>query len=262
MTGSAGADPKAAFTPRPFPAAMPHGALSEVLPDLFFVTGSVAMPGALPMRFSRNMTVLREGGRLVLINSVRLDEAGLAALEALGSISDVLRIAGFHGADDAFYKQRYGAKVWAIKGQRYTAGFAQNAAPYFEADAEIDAGTSLPIAHASVYVFQCEPSEALLVLARNGGVVVSGDALQHWSRVDPYFNWLGGFVLKRLGFIRAHNVGPAWLKQARPSASELRGVLDLEFEHVLPAHGSPVLGGAKESYRPALERAARKREAG
>ena len=68
-------------------------------------------------------------------------------------------------------------------------------------------------------------------------------------------------MMKRLGFIRSHNVGPAWLKQAKPSASELQGVLGLDFEHVLPAHGAPVIGGAKAAYRPALEQAAAKRAA-
>jgi hypothetical protein len=252
---------RAPVKPRPFPVAAAHGELRELLPDLFFVTGTLSMPGALPVRFSRNMTVVREGKRLVLINSVRLDQAGLSALEALGSVTDVIRLAGFHGADDAFYKDRYGAKVWAVKGQRYTAGFSQDAHEYFQADAEISAGTALPLAGASAYVFGSTPPEALLVLARDGGMVVAGDCLQHWHQVDSYFNWLGAFMMRRLGFIRPHNVGPAWLKQAKPSPDDLRGVLALDFEHVFPAHGAPVLGGAKEAYRPALERAAAKRDA-
>ncbi|HWZ89117.1 MAG TPA: hypothetical protein VNW92_09715 [Polyangiaceae bacterium] len=242
--------------PRPFPAALPHGKLCSILPEVFFVTGTIGFRAPFPMRFSRNMTVIREGRRLVLLNSVRLSEAGLAQLDQLGRVSDVIRLAGFHGADDAFYKDRYGAKVWAVKGQRYTAGFKHDAAEtHFEPDAEIDASTTLPLAAASVYLFGTRPPEALLVLAREGGLVVSGDCLQHWAEVDPYFNWFGAFMMKRLGFIKPHNVGPAWLKQAKPSASELRGVLDLEFEHVLPAHGSPVLGDAKARYRPAIERA-------
>lgn len=40
---------------------MPHGALREILPDVFFVTGTIALPLALPVRFSRNMTVVRDG---------------------------------------------------------------------------------------------------------------------------------------------------------------------------------------------------------
>lgn len=246
---------------RAFPPALSHGDLREVLPGVFFVTGTIGFRAPLTMRFSRNMTVVREGDRLVLVNSVRLSEAGLTALEALGTVTDVIRLAGFHGADDAFYQDRYGAKVWAVKGQRYTHGFDVHATEtHFEPDAEFDASTPLPIRGASVYLFSTRPPEGLLVLAREGGIVVAGDALQHWATKDAYFNWFGGTMMKLLGFIKPHNVGPAWLKQAKPTANELRGVLALEFEHVLPAHGAPVLGGAKSAFRPAIERAALARE--
>jgi hypothetical protein len=238
------------------PPALPHGSLCEVFPGVFFVTGTVGMPGPLPVRFSRNMTVVREGERLVVVNSVRLNEAGLAELDALGRVTDVVRLAGFHGSDDAFFKERYGAKVWAIRGQRYTAGFGGGGEPYFEADAELDETTALPIADAKLHVFSSKPPEALLVLAREGGIVVSGDCLQHWHRADPYFSWLGARMMKMMGFIKPHNVGPGWLKQAKPPARELLSVLDLEFEHVLPAHGEAVVGGARAAFRTALERAA------
>src|SRR5215212_2095891 len=106
-----------------FPPALPHGELREIFPDVFFVTGSIAMPGPVPVRFSRNMVVVRQGARLVLVNSMRLTDGGLRALDALGRVTDVLRLAGFHGADDAFYKGHYGAKVSVIAGQRYQRGF-------------------------------------------------------------------------------------------------------------------------------------------
>jgi hypothetical protein len=243
--------------PRPHPIALPHGEISQVLPDIFCVTGTIGLPGALPLRFSRNMIVVREGDRLVVINSVRLAEAGLKALEALGRVTDVIRLAGFHGADDAFYKERYAAKVWAIKGQRYTAGFDfQASETHLEPDREIDASSELPLRSASVYLFDTRPPEALLLLARDGGIVVAGDSLQNFVRTDRYFNWFGVLIMRLFGFIKPHNVGPAWLKQAKPSARELLGVLELDFEHVLPAHGLPAIGGAKLAFRPALERAA------
>lgn len=240
--------------PRPHPPAHAHGELRELFPGIHFVTGTVAMgPG---IRFSRNMTVVREGNALVLVNSVRLDDAGLKQLDALGDVTHVIRLAGFHGADDPFYKERYGAKVLAIKGQRYTTGFSSDGQePYFEADAGIDATTPLPIGDASIYTFGSTPPEALLVLAREGGIVVAGDCLQHWHTTDPYFSFFGGLMMRMMGFIKPHNVGPAWLKEAKPSADDLRGVLELEFEHVLPAHGAPVVGGAKPAYRAAVERA-------
>ncbi len=95
------------------------------------------MSGPLPVRFSRNMTIVQEGERLVLVNSVRLNEEGLARLDALGKVSDVIRLAGFHGMDDPFYADRYGAKVWAVKGQRYVAGFkTRSERTYFAPDVE------------------------------------------------------------------------------------------------------------------------------
>jgi hypothetical protein len=127
---------------------------------------------------------------------------------------------------------------------------------YFEPDVEVDAATALPIADARIHVFGSKPPEGMLVLARNGGVLVAGDALQHWHRVDDHFSLLGGLMMRRMGFIKPHNVGPAWLKQAKPPSSDLLQLLAFDFEHVLPAHGEPVLGGAKAAYRAAIERAA------
>lgn len=241
--------------PRPFPAAMPHGALREVLPGIHFVTGTVAMPGPIPVRFSRNMTVVREGERLIVINSVRLDEAGLAQLDALGRVTDVVRLAANHGMDDPFYKDRYGAKVWAVKGQRYTAGFdTSSAKTYFTADAEIDAASELPLPDARLYVIASNPPEGLLLLERHGRVAIAGDCLQNWEKADAYFSFLGRHVMGAMGFLAPHNVGPGWLKQGKPPKPDLRGILELGFTNVIPSHGEPVLGDALTRYRPAIER--------
>jgi hypothetical protein len=239
---------------RPFPPALPHGELREVLPDTFLVTGTVQLPGPMPVRFSRNMTVVRDGERLVLVNSVRLDEAGLAALDRLGKVTDVVRLAGFHGMDDPFYKERYGAKVWALRGQRYTSGFAPGGEPYFTPDVEMDAKTALPLEGARLYVIDATPVEGVLLVDRSGGIAITGDCLQHWHQPDAYFSWMARIMMRMMGFIRPYNVGPAWLKQARPPRAQLRGILDLPFASVLPSHGAPVVGDAREHYRPAIER--------
>jgi hypothetical protein len=247
-----------AHSPRPFPPALPHGQLEEVLPGLFFVRGTIGMPGPLPVRFSRNMTVIRDGERLILVNTVRLDESGLASLDKLGKVTDVIRLAGNHGADDPFYADRYKAKVWVLKGQRYTAGFDTKAPDtYFTPDAEADATTTLPIANARLHFIHGDPPEGLLLLPHDGGTIIAGDCLQHWASTDAYFSWLGSIVMKLMGFIKPHNVGPAWLKQTKPPKEELRAILDLPFVNVLPSHGAPVLGNAVELYRPAVERAAK-----
>src|SRR5687768_17538536 len=115
--------PRRPLVTPPFLPAWPHGALVEVFPDVFFATGSIRFPGPIPVFGSRNMTVVRDGTSLTLINTVRLDDAGLAALDALGRVENVVRLAGFHGSDDAFYKDRYGATVWAVPGHVYARGF-------------------------------------------------------------------------------------------------------------------------------------------
>lgn len=249
--------PPMALIPRPHPPALPHGALREILPDVFFVTGTISFPGPLPMRSSRNMVVVREGERLVIVNSVRLDEAGLAALDALGKVTDVLRLAANHGMDDPFYAARYGAKVWALKGQRYTAGFdTSNPDTYFTPSVEIDAGTKLPLAGASIHRIESTPPEGLLVLPQHGGVIVAGDCLQNWAAPDEYFNWLAKIVMRPMGFMKPYNVGPGWLARGKPPAADLRAILGLPFANVLPGHGDPVLGGARELFTPAIDRAA------
>lgn len=245
---------------RPHPPAHPHGPLTEVFPDLFFVQGTTRFPGPVPVTCSRNMAVVRQGDELVLINSLRLDDAGLAALDALGRVKHVIRLAGFHGSDDPFYRERCGATVWAVKGQFYQSGFATEPDPakvYFQADRELDETTALPLAAARLYRFgSVRPGEALLLLERDGGIVISGDALQNWVGPDPYFNWLGRWSMRAMGFFRPQNVGPGWLKQTKPSPEELLGVLDLPFEHVVPGHGELVRGRARELYRPAVTAAA------
>ncbi|MFO0618858.1 MAG: hypothetical protein U0414_40090 [Polyangiaceae bacterium] len=244
-----------ALVTRPFPPALPHGPIQEVLPGIHFVTGTLPLPGPLPVRASRNMTIVREGDRLVLVNTVRLDEAGLAALDRLGRVTDILRIAGNHGMDDPFYADRYKAKVTVVKGQRYTEGFGPKPDVYFMPDDEVDATSALPIEGAKLYTLGSKPPEALLLLERHGGVCVAGDCFQHWHTTDEYFSLIARGMMRLMGFIKPYNVGPAWLSRCKPSLDDLRGTLSLPFSNVLPAHGAVVLGDAREKYRPAVERA-------
>ena len=108
-----------------FPPATPHGEIREVFSDIFHVTGSVDMvPG---MRISRAMTLLRDKGKLTLISPIRLSNDGLAALDALGQVTNIVKLGGYHlgaqnGLDDAFYVDRYGAKFWALADMEHKDG--------------------------------------------------------------------------------------------------------------------------------------------
>ena len=47
--------------------------------------------------------------------------------------------------------------------------------------------------------------------------------------------------------------GPICIMLPPGVTERLRGLLARPFENLLPAHGDPVLGGARERYRPAIE---------
>ncbi len=236
---------------RPFPPVRPHGELREVFPDVFLVAGSIRVS---PMRFSRNMTVIRQGKNLVLINTVRLNEAGLAALDALGKVSHILRIGGWHGSDDSFYKDRYGCPVTAVKGQTYFEGpNPKKGRIYFKADHEVDANSELPIDGASLYVVNTNPPEAILHILAGGGTLITADALLHWPSADSYFNFAGRIGMKLAGFLKAYSMMPPWIQKYKPDPVEVTGILALGFDNVLPGHGEAVIGGAREKFRPAIE---------
>ena len=212
----------------------------------------------LPIKIGRAMTVVRGDEGLVIFNSMRLSDEGFRELESLGEVKHVVRVAGFHGRDDAFYRERYGATVYAIKGQRYFRGMLSreqaDGPSFMEPDVWLDEQGTLPLAGARLKVIgSSRPTEALCLLEREGGILIAGDSLQHTPVPDEFCNWPAKVMMKRYGFFKPYNVGPGWLQFARPSAAEVQSILELEFEHVLPAHGEPVIGDAKQKYRPAIE---------
>lgn len=238
--------------------ASPHGAIEEIFSGIWFVRGGLKMPIKIPMKIGRSMTIVKGAdGGLTLFNTMRLSEPGLHALEALGTVKNVVRIAGFHGRDDAFYRDRYGAKVYAIAGQRYTRGMDGDPAKtvdYMQPDVRLSADDPLPIDGASLKVISSStPPEAICRLDRDGGILITGDSLQHTPVPDEFFNFPAKILMKKMGFFRPYNVGPGWLQFAHPASADVRSILEMEFDHVLPGHGAPVIGGAKEKFRTAIE---------
>ncbi len=236
--------------------AQPHGALREVIPGVHLVQGTM---GIGPARLSRNMVVVEREGDLVLVNAVRLDEQGLEALDRLGRVTDVVRLAAGHGCDDPFYKARYSAKVWDVEGQRYFEGVRwDRGRTYFRSDRGLVDGEVAALPGARLIRLGTQPPEGLLLLPHAGGTLVSGDAFQNWREGRSHFNLFGRLAFWALGFVGPHQLGKGWLDGCNPDPQTLRSVLDLGFENLLPAHGDAVLGGAADCWRPAVEAWARR----
>ena len=228
--------------------AMPHGPIKEVLPDLFFVMGTMKNEFFGSMwQFSRNMTVVRENGNLTLINTVRLGEEGLKELESLGKVTHVVRIGDMHGVDDPFYVDRYGAEFWAMPGMRVQEGL--------KVDHELVEGGPLPLKDASLFVFRTSKRpESIIRLNREGGIMIACDSLQNWIEPDEFFDESTIPTMEEIGFFKSGNLGLAWMQECQPQAEDFIRLKEIPFEHALCGHGYPFIGEATKTYHETFNR--------
>ncbi|WP_448567569.1 hypothetical protein [Thalassotalea ganghwensis] len=235
----------------------PHGELKEIFPNIWFVQGGWEMPILTKPRITRSMTVVRENdGSLILINSMKLSESGLEALEKLGQVKSVIRLASMHGADDKFYRDRYGATLYALEGSHYTQGLTVDVSKqdsYLQPDVWFNENSKLPISKAKIWVMHSPLlKEACLVLPQNRGILIAGDVLHNTPKPNQYTNIQTKLFMRLFKLAKPYNIGVGWWYMTKPSGQELRSILDLDFQHVLPAHGEPVIDQAKAKYQSAI----------
>lgn len=235
-----------------YPKALPHDPLQQIADDLFVVHGCVQL---LPIaRITRNMTVVRHDGELTLINAVRMDEAGLRSLEALGTVSHVLRLGPLHGMDDAFYVEHYQADFWSFTGgTTYTNPTITR--PLADSGA-------LPFPNASILAFNhMTESEGVIHLERAKGVLITCDAIQSYSVPPhmPYTGWLAKRLLPLLGFTNETIIGPIWLKKMVTDLegikSDFERLLSRDFDQLISGHGTFVAQGAHAEVEQAFAKA-------
>jgi hypothetical protein len=226
---------------------MPHGPIKEVLPNIFFVTGTMENEFFGSMwKFSRNMTIVRENNDLTIFNSVRLNDDGLAALDKLGRVVNVVRLGDMHGVDDRFYVDRYQAKFWALPDMTIEEGL--------QIDEALSAD-NLPVANSSLFVFDTvKRPECILRLDRDGGVMIACDSLQNWVAPDEFFSEETVETMQGMGFFTPANLGPAWMHGSEPQAEDFARLKEVPFEHAFCGHGEPVIGGAQRQYHETFAR--------
>lgn len=219
------------FDPGNYPAAFPHEPIEEMFPDIFLVHGSIRLgPG---MRMNRNMVVLKQDGELTIISPVRLTADAEARLEALGKVKHVIRIGYYHGLDDRYYVEKYGAEFCCQSGSDH---YREPRPKKF-----LEERTILPIAAAQLFCFEATHfPEAAILLKRHGGLLITSDSLQHWTDWS-YCTLPAKLVMKAFGFSLRTLIGTFWLKYMTPKGGTLKndfeGLLKLEFKHLIGAHG-------------------------
>ena len=116
------------------------------------------------------------------------------------------------------------------------------------------AGNEGPVNDVTVVAFDSiQVPEAVLFLPRNGGIIVSCDSLQNMTGPDEFFDAHSIEIMRNSGFFRAGNIGPAWRARVQPVVADFEKILDLEFEHLLPSHGDPLLNIAHTVIRKTVD---------
>ncbi len=223
----------------------PHGRLEELAAGLHCVRGTF---GRSPL--GRRMTVVvPPAGRLALHSPVRLDDAGMAALEALGPVGWLVAPNSFHWADVPWYAARYPeARVLA------PAAAHGKLAPHVRLDGSLEddwppelAGTleRLPLEGMKTgeHAFFHPPSRTLILtdLVFNMGTEARGPA-----------RWL-------LRLNRAHGrFGPTrllrwvFLRDAAALLASLRRLEEWDYDRVVVSHGDVLERGGKAAMAAAF----------
>ena len=232
-------------------ATLPHDPPLELAKDLYVVHGCVR-PGPM-VRFTRNMLIVREGKSLTLINPVRMDDAGLEALEALGEVDHILRLGPMHGMDDVFYMQRYQPQFWSFAdGTTYTEPAV---------DRTLTDGGELPFGDGQLFAFKhMSQTEGAILLRRSQNILVTCDAIQSYATPPhtPHTNWFSRLMMPLIGFPKKTLIGPVWVKllvtDREGIKSEFERLLEWEFDQLIAAHGTFLASGAHAEVRQAFDK--------
>lgn len=218
--------------------AWPHGEIKEILPDIFYVVGSnITKHNDIELQHSRNMIIIRDNDTLSLINTVRLNDQGLAELDALGQVENVIRIGAFHGRDDVFYLDRYHAKLWALKGMQHHDNRL--------ADVFLVPNGKMPFTDCSVFIFESsEHPEGIIHIAQQGGILVTCDSIKNWEKADQFFSDESAKIYEEQGFFGVANISSVWQQACKVKSSDFVRLKSLKFKHLLSAHGNPIIDTA------------------
>ena len=163
----------------------------------------------------------------------RVPDDGLDAFAGRGRPQQVVLTTGLHARHAARFADAFGCVIRASPEALDRLGGDLDAQPYTDGD-EIAPGIG------AIRIGAIAPDEYALHIAVAEGAIAFADALHH------YGDALGFFADTLLGD------DPAKVKDGLKDA--FRGLLTRDFDHLLFAHGSPLIGGGKAALRDFLQR--------
>lgn len=225
------------------PPSLPHENIKKIFDNIYYVIGtSITHYEGHVIQHSSNMTIVCFEDDITLINTVRLDEKRLKYLDSLGRVKNIVRLGAFHGQDDAFYRDRYHARLWGLKGMKDDCGLGT----YAKMDVQMIPGGSTPFPNCSLFVFETSSyPEGILHIAQEGGILVVCDCVKNWLSTNRFFNEETAKEHQEGGLIGPANIA-FWCTTCGVRASDFSRLNLLPFRHILSAHGEPMLNDAHE----------------
>ena len=145
----------------------------------------------------------------------------------------------FHGRDDAFYLDRYHAKLWALTEMNHSNNRVT--------DIQLIPNGQMPLPNCSIFIFETSKHpEGILHIAQEGGILITCDSIKNWLAPDRFFSTETVKIYKEQGFFGAANISNVWKQACNVSPSDFVRLKTLKFHHLLSAHGEPLLNNAYE----------------
>jgi hypothetical protein len=222
----------------------PHDDITKIFSGIYIVRGTnITHFEGMKIQHSRNMTIIESQRELTLINTVRLNEEGLKQLDALGTVRWVISIGAFHGRDDAFYINRYNAELWTVQKQ----------VPNTQYVKQLNDADKLPIKNAVCYLFKnATPVEGFLYLKQEGGIIITCDSVKNWLEIDSFFDEETAKRALLNGEISKARISPIWLQATGLQKRDFEPLLNLNFVHLISAHGDVLYNTAYTDIQKSL----------
>jgi hypothetical protein len=225
----------------------PHGPIDFVDDGLFVVEGRWKRSP-----FERKMTVfLLASGEVAIHSALAMDEAGMAALEAIGRPSWILVPNSYHYSDAGWYADRYpSARVLVPAAARVK---------LFEKVRRIDGAVDDDWPEA----YRAELAVVPLAGTRNGEVafvhapsrtLVLTDAVFNYRGHDlPFFARMFMRLNRAYGGFRPSRIFTSFVIGNRDAFhASIESLLEHDFDRVIMSHGSVLATGGKDAIRDAF----------
>ena len=160
----------------------------------------------------------------------KVPEEGLEALPS--APSQIILTIGLHDRDATEFSRAFDAPIRVPAPALERIADSMTVTPYSDGE-EIAPGVR------AIEIGQIAPDEFALHIAVAEGALSFADGLINY----------GG-----LGFVPDHLMGDDAESIKRGLLAKFRGLLELDFDHLLFAHGEPMIGGGKDALRAFVER--------